>query len=154
MSTPIATAPLPVTEPNVSPPSVNAPSINAPTLNAPTLNTPALWIAMLALAIGCVGLTLGLRAKPAMTLATVDLSAVIAAKEKEFTEVLSKPNLTDAQREQAYELVKAIGPQIDAALKALRLDCRCTLLTKGAVLSAEEADIPDLTALLKPKLGL
>ena len=109
---------------------------------------------MLALAIGCVGLTLGLRAKPAMTLATVDLSAVIAAKEKEFIEVLSKPNLTDTQREQAYELVKAIGPQIDAALKALRVDCRCTLLTKGAVLSAEEAAIPDLTALLKPKLGL
>lgn len=116
--------------------------------------TPAFWVALLALGASLLALTLVLRTPAPTTYATIDLNAIVALKEKEFTTLLSKPDVSDAQREQAYELVKAIGPQIEAGIKALHQSCKCVILTRGAVLSGDEAAMPDLTAVLKAKLGI
>jgi hypothetical protein len=50
--------------------------------------------------------------------------------------------------------VKTVGSQMDAGLKAIREECGCILLVKGAVISVDHPALTDYTALLKTKLGV
>lgn len=84
-------------------------------------------------------------------LATVDLQGVIEAKELQFTEIITKPGITDADRAQAYELVARIGSEVERAVEQLGEECECVVLVRAAVVGRS---LPDLTESLRQKMGV
>jgi hypothetical protein len=89
--------------------------------------------------------------KPQQNIAVVDLSDIVAVKQKQFTTLLTKKNVTDTDRGAAYEMVKAFGPSLQKSLIEVQKDCSCTLVSKQAVLAG---NLEDKTADLKAKLGM
>lgn len=81
----------------------------------------------------------------------VDIAGVLETSELVFTEMLSGDNVSDADREAAYELVRETGPKLDAAIVELQNACECVLLTKAAVIGSEAIDY---TPQIKAKLGI
>ena len=77
--------------------------------------------------------------------------AVVKIKEQQFTELLSRSNTTDADRQAAYSLVNSIGPDIERALDIVQKKCGCTLVVKNAVLAGSANDYTDV---LKEQLGM
>ncbi|AJG22231.1 hypothetical protein [Cupriavidus basilensis] len=86
-------------------------------------------------------------------MATVDLQAVLDAKRASFAERITRPNVTDRDRDAALAETSDVGTQMSAALKALQAECGCILLTRAAVIGAY-ADVEDLTPLLMARLGM
>jgi hypothetical protein len=86
-------------------------------------------------------------------IATVDVVAVYAAKEKEFAALLTKAGATEEDRRRAAAMAAEFAKSLPAALGQLPGECRCMVLVKGAV-AAPSADTLDLTAVLADKLGL
>jgi Type-F conjugative transfer system protein (TrbI_Ftype) len=84
-------------------------------------------------------------------LATVDLAEIVRIKQMQFTEFLSRPEASDADRAAALDLVARLGPSIDAAVERLQQECGCAILVKGAVVGGVTRD---LTERLKEKLDL
>ncbi len=86
-------------------------------------------------------------------MATVDLQAVLDAKRASFAERITRPNVTDRDREDALAETGEVGAQMSAALKALQAECGCILLTRAAVIGAY-AEVEDLTPALMARLGM
>jgi hypothetical protein len=84
-------------------------------------------------------------------IATVDLSEVVKIYELQFTSLLARPNVTDKERQDAYNIVSQVGPNIEKAINALQQQCGCTVLVKSAVLAGSTTDMTDD---LKKLLGL
>lgn len=80
----------------------------------------------------------------------INLAEVVEAKEKVFTDMLSKPGITDADRGAAYELVKKFGADMEKEVANIQRDCNCMVFVKGALLAGAEDKTPDL----KKRLGL
>lgn len=84
-------------------------------------------------------------------LATVDLSEVVKIREIQFSSLVNRPNVTDKERVDAWNLVNRIGPEIEQALEKLQQDCNCTLVVKSAVLAGPHED---MTEALKAHIGI
>lgn len=81
----------------------------------------------------------------------VDIASVVAAKEKEFTALASKPGVTDADRQKAFEMVKSFAADLGAVMKALPDECECLVLNSAAVVGG---NTEDLTPQVMKKLRL
>ncbi|MGO4158723.1 hypothetical protein [Cupriavidus sp. YAF13] len=86
-------------------------------------------------------------------MATVDLQAVLDAKRASFAERITRPNMTDRDREAALAETSGVGTQMSAALRALQAECGCILLTRAAVIGAY-AEVEDMTPVLMARLGM
>lgn len=89
--------------------------------------------------------------KQSSMIGTVDIAAVVKIKEQQFTDLLSRSNTTDADRQAAYSLVSNIGSDIERALDIVQKKCGCTLVVKNAVLAGSADDYTDM---LKEQLGM
>jgi hypothetical protein len=114
----------------------------------------ALPVAGLAFGLATAALVIALNQPKAPLLGVVDLGSVMQIKEQQFTAMLTKPNITEADRASAFDLVKAVGSQVESGVKAIREECRCILLVKGAVISVDHPALTDYTPLLKARLGM
>jgi hypothetical protein len=84
-------------------------------------------------------------------IATVDLQAVVDAKEAVFTEMVAKQGASDQDRQKALDLVAAMGNELSDALAVIKSECGCLLLTKAAVVGQAHLD---LTPQLKVRMGV
>ncbi len=75
--------------------------------------------------------------------ATIDMTALVSAKEEEFKQLLSKPNMTDKEREEAFVLVSQVGPQLERAIAIVQQECQCTILVKTSIVSGPVPDYTD-----------
>ena len=76
-------------------------------------------------------------------IATVDLSEVVKIYEIQFTNLIARPSVTDKEREDAYNLVSQVGPNIEKGINVLQQQCGCAVLVKSAVLAGSAMDMTD-----------
>lgn len=86
-----------------------------------------------------------------LRVAVVDIAAIMKIKEAQFTEMLSKPGVTDDDRRKSYDQIQRFGADLGAAVKELPQKCGCIVLNKAAIVVGEAED---LTADLKTSLGM
>lgn len=84
-------------------------------------------------------------------IAVVDIAAIMKVKETQFTEMLSKPGVTDEDRRKAYDLIQSFGADLGVAVKELPQKCGCIVVNKAAIVAGE---VEDLTPALKASLGM
>ena len=84
-------------------------------------------------------------------IAVVSFRAVLEAKEAQFSEVVARPGVSDAERQKAVDAIDSLVSNLGPTIAALAADCNCIVLVKEAVVGS--ADI-DLTPQLIGKLGL
>lgn len=84
-------------------------------------------------------------------IAVVDIAAIMKVKETQFTEMLSKPGVTDEDRRKSYDLIQRFGADLGTAVKELPQKCGCIVLNKAAIVVGE---VDDLTPDLKASLGM
>lgn len=113
-------------------------------------NLLGLWVLMVITTL-CLLAIYHLNFKSASAIGTVDIAAIVKIKEQQFTELLSRSNTTDTDRQAAYSLVNSIGPDIERALEVVQKKCGCTLVVKNAVLAGSASDYTDM---LKEQLGM
>jgi hypothetical protein len=63
--------------------------------------------------------------------------------ELQFTQLIARPNVTDKEREEAYNLVSHVGPNIEKGIYVLQQQCGCVVLVKSAVLAGSAIDMTD-----------
>jgi hypothetical protein len=69
--------------------------------------------------------------------------------------LLSRPNVSDEDREAAYLMVSRIGPAIERAVDRLQKECGCTIVVKSAVIAGAAEDLtPRLKACSACRWGL
>jgi len=79
----------------------------------------------------------------------VDVASILETSELMFTEMLTKPDVSDKDRANAYDLVKQTGPKVQAAIAQIQSECNCVLLTKAAVVAGHTTDFtPQAKAIL------
>lgn len=78
-----------------------------------------------------------------VTFAVLDLHRIVDAKEIEFTAMLSQPNVSEADRKRAMDLVAGIEPQLKQVLNQVRSECGCEILVKAAAMTS--GSIQDVT---------
>lgn len=88
---------------------------------------------------------------PPVKIATIDIEAVIEAKQLQFAEIVARPGASDADRDRALSMVDAIGPELNAAVTDLVNQCGCLLLVKAAVVGQAAVDF---TEQLKTRLNV
>lgn len=76
------------------------------------------------------------KSKPGM----VDVASLLEINELIFTEKISKPGASEADKEQALEQVKHAAPKIEQAVLEIQQECNCLLLTKPAVVGDTAID--------------
>ncbi len=82
----------------------------------------------------------------------VDVQEIMETLELQFTSLVTKPNVSDADRDAAYELVKQSAPRIETLLATIQRDCACLLLTRASVVAGSA--VTDYTPQIKVALGL
>ena len=97
--------------------------------------------ALIAISVVVIGLTIyhnrfGERQK----IGVVDIPGVLKSSEMIFTDMISRAGSTDADRQQAYELVRTTGPKIEQALNDIQAECDCLLMAKAAVVGGSHVD--------------
>ena len=81
----------------------------------------------------------------------VDVASILESSELMFTDMLTKPDVSDRDRAAAYDLVRQTGPKVEAAIAQIQSACNCVVLTKAAVVAGNTTDY---TAQAKRLLGL
>lgn len=87
-----------------------------------------------------------------MRLAVLDINFILEAKELEFTSVLSRPGVTDADRKAALERVAKIEPELRRVVAEVRKECGCEILVKAAAISSEQ--ILDVTGTVAARMQI
>jgi hypothetical protein len=118
-----------------------------------TLRSVPFWLSLIALAIGLYVAAIVLNTPKAPAYGVIDLKAVTEKREADFAALLTKPNVTDQDRAAAYDLVRQFAAHLDAAVKATRNECKCTLMVKAAVVASDTAAMPDYTDRLRQHLA-
>ena len=137
--------------------SIEAPATNDQAGAQPEMGSDLLMVSWVSLLMALLVTTVTLAAyhfwlaKPTAGFAVVDLASVVKIKETEFTTLLSRPNVSDEDREAAYLMVSRIGPAIERAVDRLQKECGCTIVVKSAVIAGPAED---LTPRLKAMLGM
>jgi hypothetical protein len=83
---------------------------------------------------------------PQRTIATVDIDAIVSAREMALVESLSRPGTTDIERGQAYDAVASFGRQIEKAIQDASVSCNCDVLVRGAVVGRAKLDLTEQIA--------
>lgn len=121
-------------------------------LPEPTDNQPSSswWLAPLFALLG--GLVLAVTSltiyhrhfayKP-MQLGVVDVSLIVEAKRDIVHAMLAKPDVSDAERQKALDLLVKVEPELRAVIDEIRAECGCELLVKAAALTSDR--LPDYT---------
>lgn len=118
-----------------------------------TLRSVPFWLSLLSLAIGLYVAALVMNSPKAPAYGVIDLKSVTEKREADFAALLTKPNVTDQDRAAAYDLVREFAGHLDAAVKATRNECNCTLMVKAAVVASDSAAVPDYTDRLRHHLA-
>lgn len=111
-----------------------------------------LWGASIVLSVS-VATLIQHYANPPLRIATVDIGLVVEAQQLLMTErfLANKEKSLDQNAGEAYDNVAKFGKQLEETLAAMRAECKCLILTKGAVVG----DAPlNLTTELRSRLGL
>lgn len=91
---------------------------------------------------------------PQPVFGVVNITEILHAKEKEFTEKLVNPATTEAERKQAMDSAGEFAQQLPKALNDVTRDCgNCLVLLSSAVV-ARNSDVVDLTDNVKRRLGV
>jgi hypothetical protein len=90
---------------------------------------------------------------PSVRFAVVDVGEVYRLKEKQILQVVTKPSVTDADKQAAVNMTMEFAKALPAALEQLHQECKCFVLVRSAV-AAETPNTLDLTPLLKQKVGV
>ncbi|MEO8152369.1 MAG: hypothetical protein ABI605_04805 [Rhizobacter sp.] len=88
-----------------------------------------------------------------MRFGVVDVGEVYRLKEKQLLDMVTKPTVTDADKERAIAMALEFTKTLPAALEQLPRECKCFVLVRSAV-AAESPSTVDLTPLLKSKIGV
>lgn len=91
--------------------------------------------------------------QPALTIGVVDISDVYRAKEREYSDLLTRTGATDENQHRAREMAGQFAAALPKALSELPAECRCLVLLRSAVMG-EPPNTVDLTAVLRHKLGM
>lgn len=89
----------------------------------------------------------------AMRFGVVDVGEVYRLKEKQLVDMVTKPTVTNADKERAVAAALEFTKTLPAALDQLPHECKCFVLVRSAV-AAETPNTVDLTPLLKSKIGV
>lgn len=138
MSVPAAPAPLPEA----------ATPVAARALSAPLWAAIGL-IAVAAALAGAVAVHAVQGQPPRFAIA--DVEEVFSIAQLQMTDLVTRKDVTDREREQAFELASQFGPKIEAALDAIQAECACLLLVRGALARGR---LPDYTDGLKRAIGV
>jgi hypothetical protein len=120
---------------------------------APSLLSLPLLLSLIALAVALFIAAMVFSAPKAPAYGVIDLKAVTEKREADFAALLTKPNVTDQDRAAAYDLVKQFAAHLDAAVKATREECKCTLMVKAAVIANDSTSVPDYTDRVRKHLA-
>lgn len=93
--------------------------------------------------VGSIALYHNYFAPKPMRLAVLDINYIVEAKEMQFTALIAKPGVTEADRKQAMDLVAGVEPELKRILAEVRQECGCEILVKAAALTS--GHIPDIT---------
>ena len=85
--------------------------------------------------------------------AVLDVAELYRMKESQVAAVLVNHTTNEAERATAIAHAAAFGTELTALIDALPEECRCLILTRGAVVGAT-TDLPDLTPDVRRRLGL
>jgi hypothetical protein len=118
-----------------------------------TVKTWPFWLSLIALAVALFFAAIIVSAPKPATYGVIDLKAITEKREADFAALLTKPNVTDQDRAAAYDLVKQFASHLDAAVKATREECKCTLMVKAAVIASDVATVPDYTEKVRKHLA-
>lgn len=90
---------------------------------------------------------------PPMRIATVDIGSVVEMQQLVMMDkyAANKGKPLEQNAGEAYDNVEKFGKQLEETLAAMRIECKCLVLTKGAVVG--EASM-NLTGELRARLGL
>jgi hypothetical protein len=108
--------------------------------------------ALISAAVSCTFVVSGLMLydsvfkAPPRTIATVDIDAIVSAREMALVESLSRPGTTDIERGQAYDAVASFGRQIEKAIQDASVSCNCDVLVRGAVVGRAKLDLTEQIA--------
>ena len=90
---------------------------------------------------------------PADRIGVIDVTEVYRLKEKEFTDLVTKPGASETDKDKAMAIAAAFAKALPQALEELPQECGCLVLLRNAIAANTPATI-DLTPLLKRKVGL
>lgn len=82
----------------------------------------------------------------------VDIPEIMETIELKFTALVTRPGASDADRGEAYDLVKASAPALETLVAGLQRDCDCLLLTRAAVVAGSH--VTDYTREIKVAMGI
>lgn len=82
----------------------------------------------------------------------LDINFIVDAKQMQFTAMLAKPGIVDADREAALDMVKSMEGELRSALDEYRVECGCEVLVKAAALTS--SGMPDITKQIASKMGI
>lgn len=83
----------------------------------------------------------------------VDVAEVYRAKEKSLVEMVTKPTVTEEDKQRAIEAAGEFAKRLPTALEQLTAECQCVVLVRAAV-AAPTPDMLDLTPQLRQKIGI
>jgi hypothetical protein len=116
-----------------------------------TLRDWTLLLLGLILTLLVVGLNNWLNKTKVPRFATVDIRAIMGAKQKQVGAVLLKPSVTEEARKAALESASAYGNKVDVALNEILQECHCVLVSKELVVAGSSAR--DYTPTILEKLA-
>jgi hypothetical protein len=108
-------------------------------------------IAILAVCAGMIGLY-HIYIAPKPTKFVLDVNFIVESKQMQFTAMLAKPGVVDADREAALEMVKSMEGELRTALDEYRSECACEVLVKAAAMTS--ANMPDITKQIAERMGI
>lgn len=88
-----------------------------------------------------------------LTIGVVDISDVYRAKEREYSDLLTKAGATDEDQQRARAMAGQFAADLPKALSEMPAECQCLVLLKSAVVG-DTPNTLELTALLRRKLGM
>lgn len=89
--------------------------------------------------------------RPRQQVATVALRDLLELKQLQVTIALTRPGVTDREREAGYDEIAGFAKRLETALDELSMQCACTILVRDAVVKTHGAD---LTSELARRLGV
>ena len=92
-------------------------------------------------------------ARSQIRVAVLDVGELYREKESRVAALLVNHQASQAERQSALDRATAFGAEVTALLGALPTECRCLVLSRGAVIGAPD-HLADLTPDVRRRLGL
>ena len=83
------------------------------------------------------------RWKPQRAIATLDIEALVSAREMSIMSSLTRAETTDADRAVAYDKLSGFGKELEEAIAQAGDACGCDILVRGAVIGRSARDLTD-----------